>query len=253
MQYDFEYVIPEMMEGAAEGVLIGAAGIVAGVLLLVWLVAMAFSVVSYVLSAVGMYRIAKRRGIHHAWLAWIPIGSSWLLGSISDHYQYVAKQKVTKRRVILLVLGIVTAVMGGFFGLGTGLLSAAEIAGGEVSGSILAVIVTVIAYLGMMGLAITATIFCYIAYFDLFRSCKPKYDVLFLVLGIIFNVTLPFFVFACSGSDEGMPARRAAQPPVQIPCEPETPKENPVEEPEIAVSTEETIPVVETEVVEDAE
>ncbi len=235
----------EAMEGAAATVFLG-------MLVTFYLLMIGSMIVCYVFDAVGVYRIAKRRGIHHPWLAWIPVGNSWLLGSISDHYQYVAKQKVTKRRVILLVLGIVTAVMGGFFGLGTGLLSAAEIAGGEAAGSILAVVVMVIAYLGMMGLAITATIFCYIAYFDLFRSCKPKYDVLFLVLGIIFNVTLPFFVFACSGSDEGMPARRAPQPPVQIPCEPEAPKENPVEEPEIAVSTEETIPVVETEVVEDA-
>ena len=258
MQYDFEYVIPEMMEGAAEGVLIGAAGIVAGVLLLVWLVAMAFSVVSYVLSAVGMYRIAKRRGIHHAWLAWIPIGSSWLLGSISDHYQYVAKQKVTKLRVILLVLGIVTAVMGGFFGLGTGLLSAAEMAGGEAAGSILAVVVMVIAYLGMMGLAITATIFCYIAYFDLFRSCDKENGTLFAVLSVVIWVLLPFLVFACRKRDGGMPPRKQPTPPlgyrpvapVQI-VQVEVPvAETPVEEIPVVEEPVKEIPVVETPVVE---
>ena len=106
-EYDFEYMFPEMMEGAATGVL----GLVAGIFLIVYLLALAFSVISYVLGAVGMYRIAKRRGIHHAWLSWIPVGSSWLLGSISDHYQYVVKQKVTKRRKILLILSIACMIM----------------------------------------------------------------------------------------------------------------------------------------------
>ena len=35
----------------------------------------------------------------------------------------------------------------------------------------------------------------YIAYYDVFKSCKPKNAVLFLVLSIVFDVTLPFFVF----------------------------------------------------------
>ena len=96
-----------------------------------------------------------------------------------------------------------------------------------------------------MGLSIAVTVIGYIAYYDLFRSCKPKNDVMFLVLSIIFNVTLPFFVFACSNSDEGMPARRKSQAPEQIPVQYEEP---PVEEP-----WEAELPVVETEVVEDPE
>ena len=108
--YGFEYYFPDAMEGAAEGVLVGAAGIFAGIFLIVYLLCMAFSVVSYVLSAVGMYRIAKRRGIHNAWLAWVPVGNGWLLGSISDHYQYVAKHKTTKRRRVLLILQLIAQV-----------------------------------------------------------------------------------------------------------------------------------------------
>ncbi|MBR2422221.1 MAG: hypothetical protein IKB09_07715 [Oscillospiraceae bacterium] len=249
--YGFEYSFPEAMEGVAEGALVGAAGIMTGILLLIWLIAMAFSVVSYVLNAVGMYRIAKRRGIHHGWLAWIPVGSSWLLGSISDHYQYVVKQKTTKRRNALLILNILCLAMGGLFGAGVGMLAVAEITGGVAAESIATVAVMAISYLGLMGLGIAVTVFCYIAYFDLFRSCKPKYDVLFLVLGIFFNVTLPFFVFACSGSDEGMPARRPVQNPAQIPYEPVV--DTPVQPEEPQAPAAEEIPVVEAEIVEDPE
>ena len=71
--YGFEYAFPEMAESAI--------GIATGILLILWFLAMGFSIVMYVLNAVGMYRITKRRGIHHAWLAWIPVGCNWLLGS----------------------------------------------------------------------------------------------------------------------------------------------------------------------------
>lgn len=245
--YGFEYTFPGTMEGAAEGVFVGAAGIFTGILLIVYLLGMAFAVVSYVLNAVGMYRIAKRRGIHHAWLAWVPVGANWLLGSISDHYQYVAKQKSTSRRKILLILSAILAVLSCVFIVAALVLALTGI-GADTAATIFTVAIALIGYLGMTGLSIAVMVFCYIAYFDLFRSCKPKYDVLFLVLGVFFNVTLPFFVFACSGSDEGMPPRQAPKSPVQ-----------PVEIPEAEPAEfrqeprEEEIPVVEAELVEDPE
>lgn len=240
-EYGFEYEFPGAMEGAAEGLAVGAVGIVTGILLILWFLAMGFSLVSYVLNAVGMYRIAKRRGIHHAWLAWVPIGCNWLLGSISDHYQYVAKQKVTNRRKILLILSVILAVVSVVFIVGmVALIVTAEVASNEMAGQVLAVALMAISYLAMMGLAIAITVFCYIAYYDLFRSCKPKNDVLFLVLGILISVTLPFFVFACSNSDEGMPARRPKQPEFRPSYEPEVPGE-------------EDIPVVEAEIADDPE
>ena len=237
--YGFEYAFPDAMGGAA----VGAMGVVTGILLIVCFLAMGFSVVMYVLNAVGLYRIAKRRGIHHAWLAWVPIGCNWLLGSISDHYQYVAKQKATSRRKVLLILSLVLiACLFVLIGGVVALVVASESVAGE-SAMVLAVALMLIAYLGMLGLAIAITVFCYIAYYDLFRSCKPGSAVLFLVLSIIFNVTLAFFVFACCNSDEGMPERRPRDPEPQIPdapAEPEAP-----EAPEA-----EQIPVVEGEIVE---
>lgn len=233
--YGFEYAFPDAMGGAAVGV-------ATGILLIVWCLAMGFSIVMYVLNAVGLYRIAKRRGIHHAWLAWVPIGSNWLLGSISDHYQYVAKQKVTSKRKILLILSLCLIVC--LFVLAGGVVAIVVAAGSSMNASIaLGVVLLLIAYLGMMGLAIAITVFCYIAYYDLFRSCKPGNAVLFLVLSILFNVTLAFFVFFSSKSDEGMPERRPRDPAPRIeeaPVEPEAPAE-------------EEIPVVEGEIVEESE
>lgn len=245
---EFGYEFPPAMEGVAEGAFIGGTGIVTGIFLIVYLIALGIGLVFYVLNAAGMYRIAKRRGIHHAWLAWIPIGCNWLLGSISDHYQYVAKQKATKKRKILLILSLILMAVSILLGVCFAALIAAETSGVGMGASILAVAMMVISYLAMAGLALAITVFCYIAYFDLFRSCRPDHDVLFLILSIFFGPAV--FVFACSSYDKGMPPKRPAQqPPMQIPYEPEEPAEEEIyEEPET-----EEIPVVEGEIVEDPE
>lgn len=241
MEYygEFEYNFPGLMEGATAGV----AGIVTGIFLIVYFLLMGVSLVSYVLGSLGMYRVAKRRGIHHAWLAWVPVGNNWLLGSISDHYQYVVKHKVTKRRTVLLILSIILMGISILFGVATGVTVASmDAVSADMGGAILSVALMVITYLAVMGLSIAICVIGYIAYYDLFQSSRPEYSVLFLVLGIFFSIAIPFFVFACSKYDKGMPARRVPQEPVQVPFEPE-----------LQVPAEEEIPVVEAEVVDDPE
>ena len=188
----------------------------------------------YVLQGLGMYRIAERRGIHKPWLAWIPVANSWLLGSISDHYQYVAKQKVTKRRRTLLILEIALVV--GYIAFIVSMfatLFSLDYATTDEQG----LGIMLFMFLGMAilaGVAIAAMVFVYLTYFDLFRSCRPQNEVLFLILGIFVPITVPYFVFACSPYDYGMPPKRAPQEPAQIPAPPaeEVPaaEEVPVEE-----------------------
>lgn len=79
--------------------------------ILINLVPMVIGLVSYVLLAVGLHSMAKRRGIRNAWLAWIPIANAWVLGCLSDQYQYVAKGRNKSRRKVLLTLGILTEVV----------------------------------------------------------------------------------------------------------------------------------------------
>ena len=229
--YEYEFGMPN---GALfNSGMNGFGGIVTAILLILMLLSLAFAIVSYVLSAVGMYRIAKRRGIHHAWLAWVPVGNSWLLGSISDHYQYVVKHKNTQRRKVLLVLSLILSAVSIVFSavvVALNLASFGAVTAATGNSAALMIVLMVFYYFAVLGLSIAATVIAYIAYYDLFRSAKPNYAVLFLVLSVIVNVTLPFFVFACSNSDRGMPERRMPKP----------------------VETLEEIPVVEAELVDDA-
>lgn len=203
MKFDYDYSMsPETADVALA---------IVGFALIVLLIVALSSLVCYIFQAVGLHRLAKRRGLKHAWLAWLPIGSDWVLGCVSDQYQYVVKGKDTNRRTILLVLSIVSALLGAGIGgdsLGEvmrGVNHALE-HGIHYEASIF--LTGGIASLLSVGLAITLLVFRSIAVYDLYTSCIPDNNVLFLVLGIIFGFLRPFFIFACRNKDGGMPPRR---------------------------------------------
>lgn len=204
---------------------------VLGVYLVIMLISSIYSIVVYVLQSLGFYSIAKRRGIHNPWLAWIPVANLWVLGSISDHYQYIVKNKKTSRRKILIGLTIALYVVAIVLGIVLGLIiSIAAISGAPERASVL-LLILVLAYLVLLVLAIILTVFQYIAFNDLFTSCNPNNATAFLVLSIFFSFLLPYFVFACRKKDLGMPVpQQPVQPevPKYIPA-PETVEEAPAE------------------------
>lgn len=208
----------EYGSSAADSAALGVGGFVLFFVLLIYLLMLAFAVVTYVLNSLGMYTIARRRGIHHAWLAWIPVGDAWLLGSISDQYQYVAKGRVRNRRKVLLGLSIgMFAVLLLMFA-GAFVMALSEAVGGDASevlfGGMFAMVL--LGYVAIMILAVIMAVFQYIALYDLFTSCDPGNSVLYLVLSILLGVVLPFFVFSCRNKDYGMPPRKPA--PQEIPA-----------------------------------
>ena len=101
MYYDFTYFLEEYLDS--------------GVILLNLIsnsVGSLVSIAMYVLTALGLYTMAKRRGINKAWLAWIPVVNCWLIGCISDQYRYVVKGQVKSKRRSLLILTIIQMILG---------------------------------------------------------------------------------------------------------------------------------------------
>ena len=179
----------------------------------------AFGIATYVLRALGLYTIAKRRGINHPWMGWVPVLDLWVLGCISDQYQYVVKGKDKNKRKWLLGLNIALAVVYIVFFVFCGIAVAGVVTGttgglqeeqlltalmGPAAGLAICLIPLVI-------IAIACTVIRYVAFYDLYTSCNPQNNVLFLVLSIFFSVTEPFFVFFIRNKDEGMPPRRQPQ------------------------------------------
>lgn len=208
-------------------------GIVFGVYFAACLLSYAYAILVYIFHALGLYTLANRRGIHHPWLAWVPFGNLWILGSIADQYQYVAKGRVKNRRKVLIGLSI--ALMALLLVLVGGILAMVITAFDSVDSqpAMGALAVMGISLLAVLVVSILAMVYEYICYYNLYTSSDPGNGVAYLVLSIFFTFLIPFLVFACRKKDLGMPPRRP-QTPVSIqPPATEGPVEEEVrEEPE---------------------
>lgn len=187
---------------------------------------------TYVLQALSLYSIAKRRGIGKPWLSWIPVANTWILGSISDQYQYVVKGKVRNKRKWLLVLEIVQYVLASvisavglamIFGIlfatvGPNMEPASEAVMQQlIMEQIGSFMLLLGAYLIVGAMSIAAMVIRYFCLYDLYTSCDPRNSVLYLVLSIFVSISLPILLFINRKRDDGMPPRKVQ--PIQ-PAEP---------------------------------
>ena len=199
----------------------GAAGAAVGIIIIMlvtYLLTFGLSIAMYILQSLGMYTIAQRRGIRNPWMAWLPVTNVWILGSIADQYRYVACGQIRNRRKVLLGMSIAMLALGllffgGYIALIVKLvMQVPELTYAvpeQIQGSVAAPMLWVLGImLTVWVLAIITTVFQYVCLYDLYASCNPDNKVLFLVLSILFNVTIPFFVFACRKKDGGMPPRK---------------------------------------------
>ena len=155
---------------------------------------LAFLAVQYVFQSLSLYAIARRRGIAHPGLAWVPVAYSWILGSISDQYQYVVQGKIRNYRKILLALAVVS-----FFFSGAGVLLMAN------WGTVLVALQGEFSFLHHeVGQAAAATVaglsaaglvvYQYISLYDLYQSCNPGNSVAFL--GAVCRLSIPGLLFS---------------------------------------------------------
>ena len=184
------------------------------------------SIAVYVFTALGLYTLAQRRGLRHPWLAWIPVANVWILGSLSDQYRYVVRGQVRSKRKALLTLNIISAVMGvvmvvvimaavircvfSFRGA-----SETEIVN-ALMGSIMGVLALCVPWAGV---AIASAVLSYMALYDIYTSCDPANNTVYLVLSILFGFTQAIFLFLCRNRDDGMPPRRDAKPQYRQPAQ----------------------------------
>jgi hypothetical protein len=168
-------------------------------IIIIYAIALCFGIVCYILEAIGFYSMAKRRGLRLYGLAWVPIGNIWLLGTIADQYDYVKKGVQKSQGTTLLVLALIMFILDlvavAFF-IVAAVLGSDEYVTFMVAGTVIMV--------GVLILGIIAAVLEYVALYKLYASSKPDCAVAFTVLSVLFNVTIPFFVFVCRKSDFGL-------------------------------------------------
>lgn len=178
------------------------------------------SLAVYIFSALGMYTLAQRRGLRNPWLAWIPVVNVWILGSLSDQYRYVVRGQVRSKRKVLLTLNIISTVMGVVI-VGVSISAIirwiftfhAGASEAEILDSLLGSVMGLLALcLPCAGVAIASAVVSYMALYDVYTSCDPANNTVYLVLSILFGFTKAIFLFLCRNRDDGMPPRRDAKP-----------------------------------------
>lgn len=158
----------------------------------------------YVMNALSLYFIAHRRGLKHAWLAWVPIGDSYVLGNISDDYQLLCRNELKNRRLWLPLLTGATVVLCIF-------APVLSIAWAEDWTAQLT-LTNLLLLLAAAAAGIVGAVLKWMATYDLFRSCEPYRAGVYLGICIGVQILIPSLAFirevlmlvVCK-KDQGMP------------------------------------------------
>ncbi|MEG1524402.1 MAG: hypothetical protein RRZ24_11755 [Clostridia bacterium] len=188
----------------------------------IYFIILVVSVALYVLGAIGLFTIGKRRGLKNYALSWVPMGANWALGDVADQYSLVSKgQKTSLRKVLLwLSLGAYTVYMLGALVYLFNFIGNIEVINNisNTSTELLMIFQLLLPMIIGGGIAMIAALVCrifaYIARYRLFASCKPSAATTFIVLSIFFPWLLSIFTFAVRNHDEGMPKPEATNPAV---------------------------------------
>ena len=186
---------------------------------------------SFLLQAVSLCSIARRRRLSCPWLAWFPIASGWVLGNLSDDYQKKVRKKTRhKRRVLPALEGAIAFT-----------LLASERILDWLLGFWARHITVAICATQLLVLLLLWQIYRLRCLYDVYESCSPDSSVAFLIWSAVIPLLIPFFLLADRKSSFGM-HRREAPYAIPVYC-PETPQEPSAEEPaEQGTATEAPVP-----------
>lgn len=176
-----------------------------------------YNLAIYVLTALPIFIIARRRRLSMPWLAWIPVLRGWTLGSIADQYREQVHGQVRFRRRVLLWISLAVAAIGTVVMILLGTLLArlfvhlaqlGAISSAHLSQAVLDLVEPAMGMLlltlPLLALYVVQRVFHYIAMYDLYLSCDPDNAVLYLVLGIFFRFCQPVFLMLCCNKDNGL-------------------------------------------------
>lgn len=171
-----------------------------GFFFFIFLFALILSIVIYVLTSVGLMRCASKLGFRMPGLAFLPIYNSYLTGKIAE--RHACGKKLSHLKIVLLIghaatmlFSVLLNVIYIFFTIQLSFNETIDMESLLVFSGFL-----IIFGIFLTVISIVYLVFHYIALYHLYSMFNPKNKVLFLVLSIVFPVTVPFFLFACGKS-----------------------------------------------------
>lgn len=162
----------------------------------------------WVLEGIAYQAMARRRGLRHRWLVWLPVGRDWVRGSLSDQYQYLVRGQICNKRKVLLGISLGMLLL---WTLNTFVISRLAV---QLQPMVQDVTLLqrygeafvrqnrpLLRISGMMDmllriLLVVRMVFRTIALYDVYASCMPGSQTTYLVLSLIFPVTRPILLMS---------------------------------------------------------
>lgn len=167
------------------------------ILPIVLLFALGFGFVFYIFNAIGVYQISKQRGYHNAWLAFIPIVSSYVLGGITDNINSCYGKK-SSFRIWLLVLNIASVAISftSLISVFASIFDMIEYSYYDSNMVFAQIFTSMTLFSSLTGLlSIAILVVTCISQYKIYTDYDGKNAMVYLILSILLSLS-PFFLFA---------------------------------------------------------
>lgn len=184
--------------------------IVAGVFALVYLVILALAFVNYIMTALSLYTIAKRRDISNPWMAWIPYVNVWTLGSIVK--QYDSKNGINRKwNVVLLTLELLTvgsavAIFAVIIGSAFSTLMLSENFYPDTEWALGLILPLIVLYFVSVFISLVYLVCSYICTYKVFESTVPEKSLKYFIISAIVPLGSGICLMLCRNKGYGKEA-----------------------------------------------
>ncbi|MDR2932875.1 MAG: hypothetical protein LBV27_07175 [Oscillospiraceae bacterium] len=166
-----------------------------GVFAVIMLVVIGVSLVMYIFESLGLYHLAKNRGLANPWMAWVPFARIYMMGAITDDINRYESKGSNYRFILLggsILLNIISYII--IFALWGSIFSYAFRYGyGYEPGMMVAFLPLVNIFLSLLNIAYTVVYL--IALNKIFQCYSPRNSTLYTVLCVFFGFLRPIFLF----------------------------------------------------------
>lgn len=155
-------------------------------LLIVLIVFAALLVLYYIFNSIVWYKIAKKNGVQHAWLAWIPVLNVYAKTESATAYsafKFLGKRRIKHLWIVLLALPVCSGIVSTAFGFFEGM---------EIIGVFFVAIGSLCALL--LSLSAIVLTFCYL--YKLYSMYVGDKTATIYALISLIGITVPFFVLS---------------------------------------------------------
>ena len=165
------------------------------------------SLTFFIIKGLGLYNMAKRIDIKSAWLSFLPIANTYILGKISEKYIKRDGSKTAKFSIILPLFYIAEILISVAFLVFLtisiiSIVSNAELAiendSAMTMGMFNSFIPVIIFYFLLMAVAICYAVFYYISLYRVYSLYDNSNATIYLVISILFSQLASIFILIVS-------------------------------------------------------